>query len=104
MIDVTCKLIVQKYITDDIGNQILQDEFVEVPIIEVQDIYQSEFYSAAQQGIKPTLRLLISDLNYNDEEELEYMGKRYVIIRVDRVNNESVALVCERRVGVNERL
>lgn len=104
MIDVTCKLIVQKYITDEIGNQILQDEFVEVPIIEVQDIYQSEFYSAAQQGIKPTLRLLISDLNYNDEEELEYMGKRYVIIRVDRVNNESVALVCERRVGVNERL
>lgn len=104
MIDVTCKLIIQKYITDEIGNQILQDEFVEVPIIEVQDIYQSEFYSAAQQGIKPTLRLLISDLNYNDEEELEYMGKRYVIIRVDRVNNESVALVCERRVGVNERL
>lgn len=104
MIDVTCKLIVQKYITDEIGNQILQDEFVEVPIIEVQDIYQSEFYSAAQQGIKPTLRLLISDLNYNDEEELEYMGKRYVIIRVDRVSNESVALVCEKRVGVNERL
>lgn len=104
MIDVTCKLIVQNYITDDIGNQILQDEFIEVPIIEVQDIYQSEFYSAAQQGIKPTLRLLISDLNYNDEEELEYMDKRYVIIRVDRVNNESVALVCERRVGANERL
>lgn len=104
MIDVTCKLIVQKYITDEIGNQILQDEFVEVPIIEVQDIYQSEFYSAAQQGIKPTLRLLISDLNYNDEEELEYMGKRYVIVRVDRVNNESIALVCERRVGANESL
>lgn len=101
MIDVTCKLIVQNYVVDQIGNQVLQDEFIEVPIIEVQDVYQSEFYSAAQQGIKPTLRLLISDLNYNDEEELEYMGKRYAIVRVDRVNNESVALVCEKRVGIN---
>lgn len=101
MRDVTFKLITQNYIIDEIGNQILQDNFIEVPIIEIQDVYQSEFYSAAQQGLTPTLRLLTSDLNYNDEEELEYMGKRYSIIRVDRVSDEAVALICEKRTGSN---
>lgn len=101
MIDVTCKLVTQNYETDSVGNQLLRNSFIEIPIIEVQDVYQSEFYNASQQGLKPTLRLLISDLNYSDEEELEYMGKRYTVIRVDKVDNESVALVCEKRVGVN---
>lgn len=99
MIDVSCKLVTQKYITDNVGNQILEDNLIEIPIIEVEDVYQSEFYNAAQQGLKPSLRLRISDLNYNDEEELEYMGKRYVIIRVDRIDNENIALICERKVG-----
>ena len=99
MIDVSCKLVTQNYVTDSVGNQILENNLIEIPIVEVQDVYQSEFYNAAQQGLKPSLRLMISDLNYNDEDELEYMGKRYVIIRVDRVNNEYIALVCERKVG-----
>lgn len=101
MIDITCKLISQNYEIDSVGNQLLKDTYIEIPIIEVQDIYQNEFYNASQQGLKPTLRLLISDLNYNDEEELEYMKKRYTIIRVDRVDNENIALVCEKRVGPN---
>ena len=99
MIDVSCKLVTQNYVTDSVGNQILENNLIEIPIVEVQDVYQSEFYNAAQQGLKPSLRLMISDLNYNDEDELEYMGKRYAIIRVDRVNNEHIALVCERKVG-----
>lgn len=72
-----------------------------IPIIAVEDIYQSEFYNASQQGLKPTLRLLISDLNYNGEQELEYMNSRYTIIRVDTVSNEEIALVCEKRSGIN---
>ena len=101
MTDWTTKLVTKSYIIDDIGNQKLQENLVTIPIIEVQDVYQSEFYNASQQGLKPTLRLLISDLNYNDEPELEYMGNRYSIIRVDKVDNESIALVCEKRVGIN---
>ena len=53
------------------------------------------------QGLKPSLRLLISDLNYNEEPELEYMGSKYTIIRVDRASNEELALVCEKRAGIN---
>lgn len=101
MTDWTAKLVTKDYVIDEIGNQKLQENFVEVPIIEVQDVYASEFYSASQQGLKPTLRLLISDLNYTDEPELEYSGSRYSIIRVDMVDNESLALICEKRSGIN---
>ena len=86
---------------DSIGNQILQENKIEVPIIEIQDIYQSEYYNASQQGLKPTLRVLISNLNYSDQEELIYMNSHYTIIRVDRVDNENIALICEKRVGKN---
>lgn len=101
MVDLTTKLITKQYVIDEIGNQKLQEESIEIPIIEVEDVYQSEFYNARQQGLKPTLRLLISDLNYNDEPELTYMGSRYSIIRVDKVDNETIALVCEKRSGIN---
>lgn len=101
MTDWTTKLVTKQYMIDEVGNQKLQENLVEIPIVEVQDVYQSEFYNASQQGLKPTLRLLVSDLNYNGEPELEYMGYRYSIIRVDMVNNESLALVCEKRSGIN---
>lgn len=101
MIDLTTKLIQKQFVIDEIGNQKLQESYVEIPIIDVEDVYQSEFYNASQQGLKPTLRLLISDLNYAEEPELIYMGSRYSIIRVDKVNNEEIALVCEKRSGIN---
>lgn len=101
MIDLTTKLITKQFVIDEVGNQKLQENYVEIPIIDVEDVYQSEFYNASQQGLKPSLRLLISDLNYNDEPELEYMNYRYSIIRVDKVNNEEIALVCEKRSGIN---
>ena len=103
MHDITCKLITQSYSFDSIGNHIPQDIEIEIPIIEVQDVYQSEFYNASQQGLKPTLRLLISNLNYNDEQELIYMNKHYSIIRTDMVDNETLALICEKRAGINAK-
>lgn len=101
MIDLTTKLITKQYVIDNVGNEKLQDVSVEIPIIDVEDVYSSEFYSASQQGLKPTLRLRVSDLNYSNEPELEYMNNRYSIIRVDKVNNEEIALICERRSGIN---
>ena len=101
MVDLTTKLVTKQFVIDEIGNQKLQENFVEIPIIAEEDVYQSEFYNASQQGLKPTLRLLISDLNYQDQPELIYMGNRYSIIRVDKVNNEEIALVCEKRSGIN---
>ena len=101
MNDIVCYLITKQFEFDSIGNQKLMDIKTEVPIVEFQDVYQSEYYNARQQGLKPSLRLVISNLNYNDEEELEYKGQIYTIIRVDTVDYEYIALVCEKRVGDN---
>lgn len=101
MNDVVCYLITKEFEFDAIGNQKLKDIEVECPIVEIQDVYQNEFYNARQQGLRPTLRLVISNLNYNDEEEVKYKGQIYTVIRVDTVNYENIALVLEKRVGDN---
>lgn len=103
MNDVVCFLISKQFEFDDVGNQILKDQETETPIIEIENVYQSEYYNARQQGLKPSVRFVISNLNYNDEEELRYKNEIYTIIRVDSVDYENIALVCEKRVGANEQ-
>ena len=76
MRDISCKLLSTTLITDSIGVQKEKIEEVEIPIIKVEDIYEKEFYRANEQGYKPTLRLRISSLNYDDQEELIYMNKK----------------------------
>ena len=98
MIDVSCDLISYNFIKDEIGNEIATKTSVQIPIIKVEDVYADEFYKASQQGLRPTLRLRISKLNYNDEEELEYMGVRYTVIRVQEMIDE-IILVCERKIN-----
>ena len=98
MRDVECKLLSTTLVENDIGVQ--KEKVVEkpIPIIKVEDVYRSEFYEANQQGYKPTLRLCISALNYNNEEELIYMGTTYSIIRASEPYADEVVLVCERKV------
>lgn len=98
MRDISCKLLSITLITDSIGVQKEKVEEIEIPIIKVEDIYEKEFYRANEQGYKPTLRLRISSLNYNDQEELIYMNKKYSIIRKQEITADELILVCERKV------
>ena len=98
MRDVECKLLSTTLVDNEIGVQ--EEKIVEIPIpiIKVEDVYASEYYEANQQGYKPTLRLRISALNYNNEEELIYMGTTYSIIRASEPYADEVVLICERKV------
>lgn len=98
MRDISCKLLSTTLITDSIGVQKENAEEIEIPIIKVEDVYENEFYRANEQGYKPTLRLRISSLNYNDQEELIYMSKKYSIIRKQEITADELILVCERKV------
>ena len=71
----------------------------EVPIIDEEDIYANEYYQANQNGYKPTLRLVISSLNYNNEQELIYMDVKYTIIRIQKKNLDELILICERKIN-----
>ena len=98
MRDVSCKLLSTTLQTDNIGVQKEVTTEVEIPIIKVEEIYANEFYEANEQGFKPTLRLRISALNYNNEEELIYMGTTYSIIRSSEPYADEIVLICERKV------
>ena len=98
MRDVSCKLISSTLKSDSIGVQKEVQSEVEIPIIKIEEIYAKEFYEANEQGFKPTLRLRISSLNYNNEKELIYMGTTYSIIRPSEPYADEVVLVCERKV------
>lgn len=98
MRDVSCKLLSTQIVENDIGVQTERIVETEIPIIKVEDVYSKEYYEANQQGYKPSLRLRISTLNYNDEEELTYMNKVYSIIRVQEIMADELVLICERKI------
>ena len=94
---VTCNLLSTTITQNCIGVETETTQNVECPIIKIEDIYAKEFYQANEVGHKPTLRIRISALNYNNEPELTYNGVTYTIIRVDDAIDE-VVLICERKV------
>lgn len=100
MRDVNCKLLSTTYKKDTNGIQTIDKiEEKEVPIIDEEDIYANEYYQANQNGYKPTLRLVISSLNYNNEQELIYMDVKYTIIRIQKKNLDELILICERKIN-----
>ena len=99
MRDVSCKLLSTIFELNSTGVQIPKEtKEIEIPIIKIEDIYANEFYEANEQGSKPTLRVRISALNYNNEKELVYMGVTYSIIRVSEPYADEIVLICERKV------
>lgn len=98
MRDIACILLSTTIVQDSIGNEIEQTQKRQIPLIKVEDVYSKEFYEANQQGFKPSLRLRISALNYNNEEELIYMNKTYSIIRTQELTADEIVLICERKV------
>lgn len=98
MRDVSCKLLSTTLKTDSIGVQKEKITEVEIPIIKVEDVYFNEFYKANEQGYKPSLRLRISALNYDNQSELIYMNETYSIIRTQEVTADELVLICERKI------
>lgn len=51
----------------------------------VMSIGQQEFYQAQANGLKPEMKFEVADyLDYADEKEIEYEGKRYTVLRTYR--------------------
>lgn len=98
MRDVSCKLLSTQVVENSIGVQIEQMSELEIPIIKIEDIYANEFYEANEQGFKPTLRLRISTINYDNQPELIYMNITYSIIRTQEITADELVLICERKI------
>lgn len=99
MRDVSCKLISTSFDKNEIGVEKPNGTIeIDCPIIKVEDVYAKEFYEANEQGHKPSLRLRVSNLNYENQRELIYMQKTYTIIRTQEITADEIILVCERKV------
>lgn len=98
MHDVECILLSKEIIQDEIGVEKEITKETPVLIIKNEEIYAKEYYVANQSGYKPTLRLKISALNYEGQQELKYMGIIYTIIRATEPYADEVTLICERKI------
>ena len=85
---------------DEYGNEV--QTITETTVyVQPRGVYQSEFYNAAQLGLKPSLTLYITNkADYDGQKVLEYEGKEYSVIRVDwSAQRDGISLVCEERVN-----
>ena len=84
---------------DEYGNEVVAETRTEV-FVQPRGVYQSEFYNAAQLGLKPSVTLFLSNRDdYDGQKVLEFEGKEYNVIRVDwNAQRDGISLVCEERV------
>ena len=85
---------------DDIGN-ITQTETSNVVLARPNVVGTREFYNAMAVGIKPTAELQIRLSNYDGEQEVEYKGIRYSVIRTIPKGKFDLVLVIGVKQGVN---
>lgn len=93
-------LIKKTYTQDEMGNVIATETQTEV-LAKRNVVGTKEFYNAMAVGIRPTAELQIRLSNYNNEEEAEYKGIRYSIIRTIPKGKFDLVLVLGIKGGVN---
>lgn len=83
---------------DEYGNEI--PTITETTVfVQPRGVYSSEYYNAAQLGLKPSITLFISNrLDYDGQKELTFDGRDYSVIRVDwNAQRDGISLICEER-------
>ena len=85
---------------DKYGNKTTK-EVKRTVFVQPRGVYASEFYNAAQLGLKPSLTLFMTNRNdYQGEKVVEFNGKDYSVIRVDwSAQRDGISLICEERVN-----
>ena len=88
---------------DEYGNPIKAVEETQV-YVQPRGVYSSEFYNAAQVGIKPSTTFYMTmRADYNGQKIVEYNGVDYDVVRVDwNAQRDGITLICEERAGNNQ--
>lgn len=92
-------LISAGYQDDGYGGQIPVE--TETPVLcEELSVGRSEFYSAAQTGLRPDVLFRIHRFEYAGQRLVRYEdGVRYRVIRAYATGTEEIELTCERAEG-----
>ena len=92
------ELLSSEYITDDYGNQRPNPVSVTVQASR-KELAMSEFYAAAQAGIRPAVELIVHMFEYNGQQNIKWRGDEYTVIRIYQRNNDEVELYLERKIS-----
>lgn len=69
---------------------------------DVRSITQTEWFNAGRNGIEHPAFLFVMNRNeYEDEQIVEYNGKRYGVYRTYAGRNETLELYCEAKGGLH---
>lgn len=68
--------------------------------VQPRGVYNSEFYNAAQTGLKPSLTLYLTNkADYHGETVLSFEGRKYDVIRTDwSAQRDGISLICQEKV------
>ena len=82
------------FTTDAVGNRVKTVTQITKVWVAVRSVGQSEYYQAAQVGLKPQLVFVVSSVDYSGESEVYYKGKRYSVYR-SYTQGDETELYCE---------
>ena len=88
-------LIKQSYQEDEWGNQVPVETRKPV-LCNIKSIGRNEFYNAAMTGLKPSIIFVIHGYEYEGEQEVEFEGEIYKVIRTYATGFEEIELTCEK--------
>lgn len=92
MYDETIILITRKDTTDDYGDTIC-DRSERTVYAEVMSIGQTEFYQAADKGLKPDIKFKLADYaDYQGEKEVRYGDITYEVLRTYRTSRNELEI------------
>lgn len=84
---------------DEIGQDVETSTSTTI-LCGLRSVGRNEFYSAAQNGLRPTMIFVIHGYEYNGEMKVVFNSQEYKVIRTYSTEFEEVELTCERG-GVN---
>lgn len=95
-------LINQTFAQDEIGVEIATE--TKTPVwAHLRSATRSEFFSAGQSGLQPSLVAITPIANYAGQKIAEWRGKRYFIYRTYfATGSDDIELYLEEKVGVDE--
>lgn len=87
---------------DQYGNPTKTETVTDI-YVQPRGVYSSEYYNAAQLGLKPSITLYVANrADYDGQKIVEFQGVDYDIIRVDwSAQRDGISLICEERAGRN---
>ena len=100
MYDSVIKLIAVTVTQNEFGGNVKTLSEREV-MCEVRDVSRSDFFQAMQNGLSLTHTFIINPINYDNEPIVEYMGKRYGIVRTYQSDPDTLNIYTGEAVGIN---